>query len=335
MSNPFGSEGYNPFDGDEVANQAPAQSGSIYTDPAPVAEQPAKGGLSAITETISDAFSSVAGKPEFVDPVTGMPITEKQIADRERQLEERERMIREREEALANGTIRVTHGRKNFPPMLHWWSYHPDEDLPLEARKTAKTMFMTLLLFGPIYLINFLAVLFSMGCGDILHNSPAMMLVLSAFYLIALWPVSFEICYFPYYNSLISGKAMRFFCALGVYFLYFALLVFNVIGIASNGAIGIISVIDLFAAGKVLQGVFGIIFVVAGILDICVMVIVFISLIAYYKQEGLDKKAFAEAGQFAAEKAMENRELLAEAAMNNPGLVMDAVATAYSYENVQ
>ncbi|KAK8842685.1 hypothetical protein M9Y10_025545 [Tritrichomonas musculus] len=282
---------------------------------------------------ITKVMNAVGVNADYVDPVTGVPISQADLDRREEALNRREQAIAGKETALANGTLERPVNPKNFPPFLKWWSYHPDEDLPQNAVKMAKLIFYVFGATGIVYLINFIGCLCCLNSGAAARvSSPATKIVLSTIFLFVFWPISYELCYFVLYRSLVQQKAMRYFCFLGTYAIWILILALNVIGLDDGGSVGFIQMIDLFSAesGKFVA-VIALIFCIVACGDIAIMVYTYILCIRFYKSEGLTQKAFSEASQFAAQKARENPDAIMEVARDNPDLVYGAASHAANY----
>jgi hypothetical protein len=110
MSNPFDStvdEGYNPFAGGYADDPPPAPvppapdpsptySPAHFQDPEPLpTAAPAKEKKGIISALVGD---------KFVDPVTGVPISERDIERREEALAKRERELQTMEDQVRSGT---------------------------------------------------------------------------------------------------------------------------------------------------------------------------------------------------------------------------------------
>ncbi|OHS99386.1 hypothetical protein TRFO_34155 [Tritrichomonas foetus] len=359
MANPFDNtveDSYNPFAAGstydepapvaaptpEPAYSAPSQSTytqDTYTAPEPdnnygSSQKSGGGGGGGASSTVKSLFGAITGnKSDYVDPVSGIPISEADLDAREAALNKREAEIQSKESALANGTIVRTENPKNFPPKLNWWRYRPDEDLPESARKLCKFIFYIYLATGIVYLVNVIGCLCCLNSGAAkVTSSPATKIVLSVIYLVIFWPLSFEISYFVLYNSLAGGKAVKFFCFMLTYFIWFGMLVVCAVGLDDGGSVGFIQMINLFSAesGKFVA-VIALIFCILACLDAAAMAYTFILLIRYYKKEGLQKKAFSEASTYAAQKAKENPDLIMDVTRENPDLVYGAATTAAKY----
>lgn len=320
MTNPFDDavdEGYNPFAGGYNApapTPVAAAPAPVYT-PAPVAAALAPAPSRGFGGAVTDKISAMSG-PTYRDPVSGMPITEADLETRERVLAEKERMIAEKENAVATGNIPAT--RKNFPPYLCWWAYHPDEDIPEHGRKMAKIIFWVFLAAGPVYLVNLIGCFACLGNQGGTSTSVGLLIALSLVYFVILWPLSFEVCYFVFYDALVQAKGLKFVCALVMYAIWFLILVFNIIGMTDGGSVGFIIMLDLFGEGHTAVGMIAVVFVILAMGEAGVMGWMFVLLIKWYRTEGLQKKAFADLGKLAAEQAAEH-----------PDVVMGAARTAY------
>ncbi|KAH0794984.1 Secretory carrier-associated membrane protein 1 [Histomonas meleagridis] len=282
--------------------------------------------------TPSMPTTSSSSGSQFKDPVTGVPITDDDLRRREEMLARREREIEALENRVSSGDIPKVQTRKNFPPLLKWWAYHPDEDLPEKSVTIAKQIFYVYLATVAVYLINCIGCFCCLASAE--HtSSPATKIVLSLLFLIIFCPISFEVSYFVLYDALARGKALRFFCFMATYIIWCGILVFNLIGIDDSGSVGYIQMINLFG-GPAGVAIIALIFCILGTLDVAAMVFTFIRLFRYYKSEGLEKKAYGEAAVIAAEKAKENKDTIIDVAKENPEFVANAAATAttYAYE---
>lgn len=329
MANPFDrtvDEGYNPF----------AMSGSGFNEaPAPAPPAP------SYTETYqNDPYQSYqeppaqpkAAKPAgntflgnstgAVDPITGAPLNERDLEIREAELARREREIEDKETKLANGTLERPKSHKNFPPFVHIWAYHPEEDLPEPSLRFMKWNFWLYVAHAVVYLINFIGCLCCLypNAGNVV-SSVATKIILGAAFLILFVPISFEVCYFTLYNGLSQGKAMKYFCGLVTSAIWTIICAFNAIGINGGGTVGWIQMAKLFGAeGATFVGIIGLIYSILATAGVAGYVYIFILLIKYWKQEGLQNKALGEASVMAAQAAREN-----------PDVVMQAAAAANTY----
>lgn len=327
MSNPFddsiADEYKNPFANDNDVSSmpapAPSQPTTSYqptsTSSPPQATQPQTGQK----KKSGFPFSIGSQDPnQLYDPVTNAKITDDLLDKREEALARREREIESKEQAIQNGTYTPPSTNKNFPPLLRIYSYHPDEELPESARKQAKVLFYIYLGIGILYLINWIGCLFCLNHSAAqATSSPATKIVLSTIFLFAFYPLSYEVSYFVYYKALAQGKALRFVCFLATYIIWGLFLAFNAIGLDESGSIGWIQTIDMFSTeggGAKFVAVVGIIFSILATALFAFMVFMLFRLIKYYRTEGLEKKTYLEAGQYAAQKAQENPELARQAA---------------------
>lgn len=321
-----------PQDTYQAPQNTPAQSQQSYDTSNPYGAPPSKNNKNSGT-AITKVMNAVGVNADFVDPVTGAPISQSDLDKRENALRQREQAIADKETALRNGTLVKPVNPKNFPPFLKWWAYHPDEDLPENSRKMAKILFYIFGATGIVYLVNFIGCLCCLNHGAAQRvSSPATKIVLGTIFLFVFWPISYELCYFVFYRALSQQKAMRYFCFLGTYAIWILILAFNAIGLDEGGSVGFIQMIDLFSAesGKFVA-VIALIFSVLACADIAAMIYTYIWAIKFYKSEGLSQKAFSEASQYAANKARENPDAIMEVARDNPDLVYGAASTASNY----
>ena len=351
MANPFDDDqdnSYNPFAASEPYQQssnsyydAPKQDFSTYSqstfyNPNPdlaqqqQQQQPQYEQKSEKTSTATKIINTLTGNKNddiYVDPITKVPISQKDLDAKEAALNKREEELRAKEAALQNGTYQAPQFPKNFPPLLKFWKYYPDHDLPPNSVRMAKILFWIYNATGIVYLINFVGCLCCLN-GDASEkvDSVATKIVLSLLFLIVFWPISFEISYFVLYNALMQGKAVKFFCFMLTFVIWIAILIFNLVGIGVGGSVGFIQMIQLFSAkpGAKFVAIIALIFCIVGSLDAAAMIFEFIHLIRYYKNEGFSKKAMKEASAYAIEKAKENPDLVIQAAKENPDLVMNA-----------
>ena len=337
MSNPFddsvADEYTNPFANNNYANDMPAptqqQSNNSY-------DQPSETNSTPQSKKFNSPFSKGNGDT-FNDPTTNMQITSDMLDKREAELARRERIIESKEQQVRDGSLTPSSSNKNFPPILRWYSYHPDEELPESARKQAKILFFIYLAIGILYLVNWIGCLCCLN-PNAAHqtSSPATKVVLSTVFFLVFFPLSYEVSYFVYYKALAQGKALRFVCFLATYIIWGLFLAFNAVGIEESGSVGWIQTIDMFT-GKggfcKFVAIVGLIFSLLATGLFAFMVFMLIKLIKYYREEGLEKRTYAEAGQYALEKANDNRDTIIEAARENPDAarqIAGAASGAYS-----
>ena len=255
------------------------------------------------------------------DPTTGLVISEEALAAREAELARREARIANLEQQVTNGTYKPPENRKNFPPILKIWEYYPQEDLPAAAVPIFEKIKRIYIAAFGLFLINWFCCLccFSKDCSKVV--SPGTLIVLSTLYLFVFCPLSFECSFFVLYEGLKRGRAMRFFCGVVTYIIWFIFIAFNVIGIANSGSTGLITMIDLFSTSAKWVGFFALIFCLLGIALGTIMVLTFLQLIKFWKEEGLERKALGEASKMAADYARENPDVAKEAmtVALNPG----------------
>ena len=347
MSNPFddtvADEYKNPFANNADDTPLPATShaaqganAQLYENLNPDSDgdrqtaQPSSGGtVSAVSSTVKSIFNTVTGKSTVHDT----PINEADLALKEAALARKEREIEEKEMMLQNGTLQVAKSRKNFPPFIKVYAYHPNEDLPENARRTAKILFIIFGVMGIIYLINWIGCLATIGAHGV-DGSVATRIVISSVYLFIFFPLSYEVGYFVYYNALVEQKALRFICFLIVYAIWGLIMAYNAIGFNDGSSVGWIMMIDLFASHNPAIGVIAVLFTIPATGITVLNVFMFLKLIKYYKSESFSTKAFKETATLAAQHANENRDTILEAAQENPDLVRGvAGAAASSYQS--
>ncbi|OHT08615.1 hypothetical protein TRFO_22801 [Tritrichomonas foetus] len=287
------------------------------------------GGFAAIKNFIPNFGNNNSNA--FVDPVTGVAISEADLEMREAALAKKEREIEEKETRLANGTLQPTKSGKNFPPFLKWYSYHPDEDLPENARTQAKVLFFAFFGIGIIYAINWIGCLACLnGQAAAATSSPATKIVLSTIFLFIFYPLSYELVYFVYYNAVMTGKGLKFVCFLITYVIWGLMLVYAAIGIDDGGSVGWIQTINLFAGDGASKGiaVIALIFSLSATGMVVFLGFMFMKFIKFYRSEGFEKRTFSEAAQFTAEKARENPDIIMDVARDNPELIKHTAAAA-------
>jgi hypothetical protein len=283
---------------------------------------------------LSSVAASITGGETMVDPVTGAPITERDIARREEVLARRERELEALEEQVRNGTYTPPTTRNNFPPILKWWAYYPDEDLNENIRPLMRYYFFAYGLQALAYAVNFIACLTIIGNASHLETSLGLLLGIGGFLFFVWVPLGYEAHYFLMYGAVSSGKSVKTICSLITYCIWWVILVISVIGPSSWGAIGFYLVAGLYKKddqGKAatLQGTIGLIFAIIGLVDAAWLAFIFVRLCQFFRKEGLKQKAFVEAGHYAAEQAYNNRETLIDTAKEHPELAQQAIGAAY------
>lgn len=281
--NPFPDDGeYNPFD-------EPAPEAALPPPPDP--EQP-------------------ASNRDYRDPVTGIIVTEKQLEERELALAKREAELSELEQQLADGTYVKPKPEKNFPPLIHLWAWHPDRDLPPDLVTPMKRLLWIFMAAVVVYFVNWIGCLSCLAKGAAERvDSPATKIVVSSIFLFVFCPLAFHLAFFAIYKAMKKRKALKFFCGMIAYAVWFIALVFNVIGIKGGGNVGLITMIDVFS-GNAVVGVISLIFTLLGTCELVAMAWSFIWLIKYYKTNGLKGKAIQEGFGIAADNAAQIRTAL-------------------------
>ncbi|WFD00553.1 hypothetical protein MYAM1_003302 [Malassezia yamatoensis] len=170
------------------------------------------------------------------------------VARRERELEERERELDARTEHMRR------FGRNNWPPFYPLVYHDIDAEIPPDAQETMRHLYYLWLVFT----------------GTLIWNVPTMVIMATTsvpnanfigaiVYLIFLPVLSFTLWYRPVYNGLMKEHSLFYY----VYFLFggFHLLfsLYAVVGYASTGCAGFLSVISAFYHGKWLGGAFALV----------------------------------------------------------------------------
>jgi hypothetical protein len=214
-------------------------------------------------------------------------------------MNEREAVLAKREERLAMYEQQIRDGtyqrptEKNFPPILHWWSWHPERDLSPDAiglmRKIRILYFVTWLL----YLENIAAALALNFGGEKLAG--ATMIVLSVFMALVLTPLAVDFAFFGMYKGMKKAGAIRFFWGFGLHCVWLGILIFNLIGVDWGAAGGYIIMVK--AASVKGSGPLTIIFCIAGTLIAIAHGISVVWLMRFYRSRGLVDKAKSEGVQ--------------------------------------
>jgi hypothetical protein len=237
-------------------------------------------------------------------------ITKVSMDEREATLVRRESEIAELERQVANGTYRRP-TEKNFPPWLHWWSWDPDRDLPsglIGPMKKIRWLFIGL--FG-CYVWNVIGAFALFGANENVVESRATTIALAAVFCFVLCPLAFEWVFFPIYKGMKSGRALKFFTGLIAYGIWWAILVFNLIGLEFGGAVGFI-IMGNAMSDNTAVGVIALIFCIVGCAIAALMVWVFIWLIRYWRVNGLASKAAEEGAMMAVDYAKEHPDQACE-----------------------
>jgi hypothetical protein len=318
MSNPFDNTGSgdNPFAEDHndipLSPQRPSMFGDTSVNEGSTAELPRPTSNTARhVGKLHAIASTVMGSNTFKDPVTGIPISERDILHREDALKRREQEIESMENQVRSGTYVPPTTRNNWPPILKWWAYYPDEDLPENYRKLANLLFMFFSAQAIPYAINVIAAFALLGAHGDANVSVGMMIALSLFFLLVWIPLGYDGVYFNFYNALMKQKALKLLCSLAGCAIWWSVLVLNVIGV-TKGGVGLLPMIDLYGSGHGVIGTISLFVVLTGSVDAAALAWVFLRLVRFYRSEGLSSKAFLEAGQIAVERAQDNPRMMAQ-----------------------
>jgi hypothetical protein len=239
--------------------------------------------------------------------VTGLFHTKKDMDRRERELAAREQELAGLEEQVRSGTYKP---KKNFPPFLGWWAWHPAKDLPEDVQPGMRKLRWLFIGITIAYAWNLIGTLSLFSCkdkdGHHLVESIAVTIVLAVFFLVVLSTFSFEFIFFYFYKAFKGGRAIRFFVALVLHAIWFLVLVFNIVGIVEGGSVGIWLMSKAFDAGCTGVGVIGVIFAILAVPMAVAMLFAFRWLWRYYRQKGLAGKAKEEAAGMAVDYAKEH-----------------------------
>lgn len=266
---------------------------------------------------------------------SALKITEEDIARKEALLEKKEREISEMEhkveEARRNGTFdQLQYHPKNFPfSFLKIWSYYPEDDIPEETFQLLNKVKWAIFLADLATLINFVSCIIAMGSNI---ESPTANLVFSIAYGILLILGSIEYVFFGLYKALNLGTGTKFFGFLFLYGVFLLIHAYMTIGAGGyfTGSTGYIKMADIFEGSSV-PGIFSLIYSILDTLACVGMGFTWFWCVRYYRSEGLVEKAKREAGKMALDYAVYHKEVIIEAAKENPDLVKKGAE--YAMEN--
>ncbi|EAY01417.1 hypothetical protein TVAG_230210 [Trichomonas vaginalis G3] len=327
MTNPFETidDDYNPFVNDNAPATTPVSTPAPAPAQAPPPQQPTY--TPPKTET-SDSKPQKSSKkePSFIpfpgsvmkDSATGFSLSEKDLDERERALAEKEQKIaqreREIEEAKANGTYNhLNPHKRNFPIILNWYKYYPDEDIPKDAQQLVKFNMWTQYLGAILLALNFLGCLFLLAAGEKV-KSPSASILFSAIYLIIMVPICLDIIFMVLYNSLKEQKGLKFIGYLIGFGVYLIFIAFLAIGAFEYGSVGWVISINVLTGetGKWVGG-YGIVWSIAATAFVVICGWLWYKAYKYYKSGSLSTKAFTEAAALATDYAREHPEQVASA----------------------
>lgn len=137
-------------------------------------------------------------------------------------------------------------------------------------------------------------------------------------------------CLFLLYNALKEAKSTKFFGFLFIYgictLVHLELLIS--LGDTMSGSIGILLLLDSFGTDASFLTIFSLIYVITEGLCTFGYCWTWYSAFKYYRVEGLDKNLAAETRQAAVNLAAQHKDVLIQAAKDNPELVKDLVASS-------
>lgn len=326
MSNPFETtvdESYNPF---SATTDYESNNNTLGAEPI---EQ-----TNYDYPQSSTPAADSSNAPALKDRVTGLKLSEREIAEREAVLQKKEAAIaaRERqvEDARANGTLESLNPHKrNFPILIHAYKYYPEEDLPSDSLKLMNTIKWLVQIGAIILAFNLLCTLFLLAPGQAEKISKGACILFAAIYLLVVAPLSLELGMFPLYNALRDSKGLKFFGSIAFFAIYALFFIYLVVGLGDYGSAGWITSINAFGAEKnKWVGVALLIFSIAGTLFCVFACYVWWILVSYFRANDFSKKAAGEAAGMAANYANDHKEEIAQAAKENPELAMQAAQLA-------
>jgi hypothetical protein len=247
--------------------------------------------------------SSITGSITVIDPLTDIPVSEHEIAHHEQLLTTREQAIQVIEYEIRSGPYVGPNNRNNWPPLLKWWAYYPDEDLPEQYRQLAKLYFFFFNAQAIPYTMNVVAALSRFGAEETPNVSLGMTVVLSLFFLFVFLPMGYDVVYFAFYDAVVKEKAARFICSLGLYVIWWGVLVLVTMGI---GSVGLIPVIDLYKGGQSAIGTIALCVVITSALIAGTLAWIFVELIRLYRTQEISVRDVTELPQIAISQAQQN-----------------------------
>lgn len=341
----FPDDEFNPFDQPVAPLQTSTDtydqpnrieySASVSSQPATSSVPPIESKKPTMKENVNKAGSATE---KFVTSIPGMKITEEELAQREAILARREQEISKREnqiaEAKANGTFdQLQYHPKNFPIILKIWSYYPEDDLPPESIPTVNVIKWIMIASALILVYNFIECFFaySENARLVITNATTFVLM-SALYGAIIIPISFEFCFFVLYNALKLGKGLKFFGFMLMYSLFLLVHGALLVGYSDyGGSFGFIHMVELFSKKASVAGVLGLIYCIFTSLLVVAIILTWLRMFRYYRTSGLDKKTVGEAGKIAADYAYDNREVVVQAARDNPEAAASFAQTSASF----
>lgn len=339
MSNPFEApnDSYNPFamdnnSGSEHHRKSTPNSGN-ETNQSNFQSNPGSYTNPKGPETQYDSNLQSTGK--ITDKFTNRDITLDDIIKREKELEEREAKIRDLEkkvsDARANGTTMDLHPR-NYPLLLRWYRYYPDEEIPGDARAIMKMLYVMHYVLGVLLLFNSVCCFCTLvGGGGGVPKSPTTLVILSVAYLILLFPCSFGLIIMSLYKALSQQSAPRYVLFLLNYLGLCAFIVFLCLGLGNFGSLGYINAINLLSQSKG-KWVGGLAIFYSAVMSLFLAFIIYLGILIlrYFKDHKFDKRAKTEFAKMAANYASEHKEDIARYAMENPEVAIETAKIASS-----
>lgn len=334
MTNPFEVDtSYNPFAVENTPEDVPQTS---YAPPpaTPVYDTPSYTPPQTNYTTPTQSYTN--SQEEFKDSITGLKITAEDLAKREEALAKREATISAMEtkveEARANGTMANLHPR-NYPFILKWYKYYPEEEIPENARSLIKQLYWAHYAGWLLLAINFGCCFFTFAPGiSAMISSPTFTCILAAAYFFLIGPITIDMCFMVLYNAISQKKALKFVGFLFTYGISFLFFAFVAISYDDYGSIGWINAINFFQAKESSYvAIVGLVFSSVASLYTCYHGWLWWVALIYFRKNKFEKAALTEAAGIAANYAAEHKDELAEAAYQNPELMSSAAATAYNF----
>ncbi|KAJ8718610.1 hypothetical protein PYW08_002847 [Mythimna loreyi] len=230
-----GLDDYNPFDGQQNANQATAQ---------PPPQQPSQ---PAIMQAVSPPVSGQYTRPAQPPAQAAQPPQNFTTADFQRRQEELERKAEElarREAELRAGSA----GRRNnWPPLPAFCPIQPcfyqdiNVDIPLEFQRIVRHLYHLWMFHALVLSLNIIGAMSLMFAGNGFTTFG-----LSILYFILLTPFSFVCWYRPIYKAFRSDSSFNFMVFFFIFLFQIIITVVQSIGFSGGGSCGLITSIGAF-----------------------------------------------------------------------------------------
>lgn len=249
-----------------------------------------------------DVSTKSDGKNYIIDPLTGIKITEEDIRQREEYLREREMRINNINARSNAGDI--TAYPNNFPPLLKWYKYYPDKDLPSDSHIMVNRMLH--IYYGGILLclINVVCSFMTLAPNAASKvKSPATLIVTSLVFLFLVPYTMISLSFMNLYKSLKETRGLLYVIHMIVHSLTCIFFFFSALSIGSYGGLGWINSVNILSGGSKVVGAFGIIYSIAASLYFALLLYQLVIIARYFRAHEFDKKARAEVGRVALDAA--------------------------------